>query len=151
MKKKSGLKCGIDFHFSFAPERTAEGKAIIELKTLPQIIGGINKDSVNATSAIFRDVTSSNIIVDSLESAEMVKLLNNSFRDYIFAFANKVSQIASNFNIDIVKTIRAANEGYIRDPIPLPSPGVGGPCLTKDPHIFASTLNKNSIKDDFFC
>jgi len=150
VEKKSGLKCGIDFHFSFAPERTAEGKAIIELKTLPQIIGGINKDSVNATSAIFRDVTSSNIIVDSLESAEMVKLLNNSFRDYIFAFANKVSQIASNFNIDIVKTIRAANEGYIRDPIPLPSPGVGGPCLTKDPHIFASTLNKHNLKDDFF-
>ena len=56
----------------------------------------------------------------------------------------------NNFNIDIFKTIRAANEGYIRDPIPLPSPGVGGPCLTKDPHIFSSTLNTNILKDNFF-
>ena len=146
----SGLKCGIDFHFSFAPERTAEGKAIIELKSLPQIIGGINKDSVNSTAAIFRDVTSSNIIVDSIESAEMIKLLNNTFRDYIFAFSNKVSQIASKFNIDIFKTIQAANEGYIRDPIPLPSPGVGGPCLTKDPYIFASSNEETNMTDNFF-
>ncbi len=141
----SGLKCGFDFHLSFAPERTAEGKALKELRTLPQIIGGFNSDSLEATAAIFRDLTPTIVKVDSLEAAEMAKLMNNSFRDYIFAYSNQVAKIASQFNIDIFGVIKAANEGYIRDPIPLPSPGVGGPCLTKDPHIFASVAQDYSF------
>jgi nucleotide sugar dehydrogenase len=132
------LKCGFDFHLSFAPERTAEGRALKELRSLPQIVGGYNRDSLEATAALFRDLTPMIVKVDSLEAAEMAKLLNNSFRDYIFAFSNQCAKIANEFNIDIFKTIEAANNGYVRDPIPYPSPGVGGPCLTKDPYIFAT-------------
>ena len=72
LEEASGLICGIDFHLSFAPERTAEGSAIKELRTLPQVIGGFNQDSVRVTSAIFRDITSTIVTVDSLEEAEMV-------------------------------------------------------------------------------
>ncbi len=146
----SGLKCGIDFHLSFAPERTAEGKALSELRSLPQIIGGYNKDSTESTAAIFRDLTATIIRVESLEAAEMVKLMNNTYRDYVFAYSNHMSQIASAYNINIFNAIKAANEGYVRDPIPMPSPGVGGPCLTKDPHIFASVSVNNSISGDLF-
>ena len=142
LEEASGLKAGIDFHLSFAPERTAEGKAVKELRSLPQIIGGFNEESVEATAALFRDLTPTIVRVDSLEQAEIAKLLNNCFRDLIFSFANHVSQIASHYNVDIVQTIRAANQGYPRDPIPLPSPGVGGACLTKDPYIFASVARK---------
>ena len=137
LEERSNLKCGFDFHLSFAPERTAEGRALKELRSLPQIVGGYNRDSLEATAALFRDLTPMIVKVDSLEAAEMAKLLNNSFRDYIFAFSNQCAKIANEFNIDIFKTIEAANNGYIRDPIPYPSPGVGGPCLTKDPYIFA--------------
>jgi nucleotide sugar dehydrogenase len=146
----SGLICGLDFHLAFAPERTAEGRAIKELRSLPQIIGGFNDDSVRATEAIFRDVTATIVKVDSLEAAEMAKLINNTFRDYIFAFANQSAKVAYEHNIDVFKVINAANEGYIRDPVPLPSPGVGGPCLTKDPHIFASSVTKIPDSNKFF-
>ncbi len=147
LEKATGLRGGIDFHLAFAPERTAEGRALKELRTLPQIIGGLTPDSVEATVALFRELTPSIVRVESLEAAEMAKLLNNAFRDVVFGFANQVTQIASAFNIDPVELIRAANQGYIRDPIPLPSPGVGGPCLTKDPYIFASVAKQAGVSD----
>lgn len=150
LEQGSGLVCGLDFHLSFAPERTAEGKALKELRSLPQIIGGYDQDSTEATAAIFRDITPVIVRVDSMEAAEMAKLINNSFRDYIFAFSNQMALIASKYNINVVDVIHAANEGYPRDPVPLPSPGVGGPCLTKDPHIFASTGEELGFTGDLF-
>lgn len=150
LEETSKMRCGIDFHLSFAPERTAEGKALKELRSLPQIIGGYNSDSLEVTAAIFRDLTPTIVKVDSLEAAEMAKLINNSFRDYIFAYSNQMAKIASAFNIDVFGVIKAANEGYVRDPVPLPSPGVGGPCLTKDPHIFASVAENVSFNPEIF-
>jgi nucleotide sugar dehydrogenase len=137
----SGMKGGRDFHLAFAPERTVEGMAQHELRTLPQIIGGLDPDSVEAAVALFREITPMIVRVSSLETAELVKLLNNSFRDLIFSFANEVAQISSHHGVDAVEAIRAANQGYTRDPVPLPSPGVGGPCLTKDPYIFAAAAD----------
>jgi nucleotide sugar dehydrogenase len=150
LEKVSGLVCGVDFNLAFAPERTAEGKALKELRSLPQIIGGYNSDSLEATAAIFRDLTPTIVKVDSLEAAEMAKLINNSFRDYIFAYSNQIAKIAAKFNIDVFGVIKAANEGYVRDPVPLPSPGVGGPCLTKDPYIFASVAEYMSFDSSIF-
>lgn len=150
LEKLSGLKCGIDFHLSFAPERTAEGQALKELRELPQVIGGFNEDSTEATVALFKELTHTIVRAESLEAAEMVKLINNSFRDYIFAFSNHVARIANKFNIDINAVIKAANKGYPRDRVPLPSPGVGGPCLTKDPFIFASVAEKYQLSGQPF-
>jgi UDP-N-acetyl-D-mannosaminuronic acid dehydrogenase len=150
LEEASCLVCGVDFNLAFAPERTAEGKALKELRSLPQIIGGYNSDSLEATAAIFRDLTPTIVKVDSLEAAEMAKLINNSFRDYIFAYSNQIAKIAANFNIDVFGVIKAANEGYVRDPVPLPSPGVGGPCLTKDPYIFASVAETKSFDSTIF-
>ncbi|AOP33664.1 hypothetical protein A0128_07310 [Leptospira tipperaryensis] len=146
----SDLKCGVDFHLAFAPERTAEGRALKELRSLPQIIGGFDSDSVEATAAIFRDLTNTIIRVESLEAAEMVKLINNTYRDYIFAYTNQIAQIAGGYNLDVERLISAANEGYPRDRIPYPSPGVGGPCLTKDSFIFASLSDQLKFDPSVF-
>jgi len=148
IEKISGLKCGLDFKISFAPERTVEGKAMEELRELPQIIGGYDEKSIDETAKLFSRLTSTVVRVDSIESAEMVKLINNSYRDYVFAYANKLSMMAQDNNLDINHIIKSANKGYPRNPIPLPSPGVGGPCLTKDPYIFSSTLSNNDDKDE---
>lgn len=145
LEAASGFKAGTDFHLAFAPERTVEGNAIQELYMLPQVIGGINEDSVEATVALFRDVTSNIIRVESLEAAEMVKLINNCYRDLVFSFANEMAQLGSVFNLDITEVIRAANQGYPRNTVPLPSPGVGGPCLTKDPYILVSVAEKYGL------
>jgi nucleotide sugar dehydrogenase len=144
LEKHSQLKCGNDFHLAFAPERTAEGKAISELRELPQIIGGINEESAHAAAALFRELTSTIVRVSSLEAAEMVKLVNNTYRDMVFSYSNYITQISAQYNIDIFEIIRAANQGYPRDKVPFPSPGVGGPCLTKDPYIFSTAVKESS-------
>jgi UDP-N-acetyl-D-mannosaminuronic acid dehydrogenase len=134
----SGLKAGKGFHVAFCPERTVEGKAIQELSSLPQIVGGATDMCVDKASAFWAAVTDTIVRADSLEASELVKLINNSYRDLSFAFANGLALLADNYNIDTARLIAAANEGYPRNPIPVPSPGVGGYCLTKDPFLYAS-------------
>jgi UDP-N-acetyl-D-mannosaminuronic acid dehydrogenase len=136
---------GKDFGLVFVPERTVEGRALEELRTLPQIIGGINDWSTEAASRIFSKLNPIIVRMDTLEEAEFVKLVNNTFRDVSFAFANEVAMMCEDYNLNAVKIIKAANSGYPRNIISLPSPGVGGPCLKKDPYIFVSTNKKNGM------
>jgi len=139
LEEQSNLVAGEDFYVSFAPERTIEGKAMLELKTLPQVVGGYTPRCVKRSADFWGTLTHTLVQVDSLEAAEMVKLANNTFRDLSFAFANELAFVADKFNVNAFSIINAANEGYPRNPIPFPSPGVGGYCLTKDPILFSST------------
>lgn len=141
LEKESGLKGGVDFNLAFTPERTVEGNAIHELSSLPQIIGGLTKRCAEQASKFWSTLTQSTVFVESLEAAEMVKLLNNSYRDLSFSFSNAFALLADKYNLDANKVINAANDGYPRNPIPRPSPGVGGYCLTKDPFLYSSQLD----------
>ena len=136
-------KSGKKYMLAFCPERTAEGNAVKELLELPQIVGGIDEQSVDKASYIFRKIISTIIEVSSVESAEMIKLLNNSYRDLNFAFANEVALMCEALKLDAVETIRAANLGYPRSNIPIPG-FVGGACLEKDPYILAHISKENS-------
>lgn len=145
--EKGGMMAGTDFYVSFAPERTVEGNALEELRVLPQIIGGYDKTSCELTAKLFRKITNTIVEVESLEAAEMVKLLNNTYRDLVFSFANEVAMICDGLNLNAFKLIEGANEGYPRNPIPMPSPGVGGICLAKDPYLYThSVSNKNGYR-----
>ena len=144
LENGSGLIAGLDFHLAFTPERTIEGAALKELENLPQIIGGLTDECALTASDFFSKISPSTVITEKIEGAELVKLLNNSFRDLSFAFANEVSQLADNFNLNAFALIDSANLGYPRNKIPYPSPGVGGYCLTKDPLIYHKTIQKYS-------
>jgi UDP-N-acetyl-D-mannosaminuronic acid dehydrogenase len=137
LEKKSGLRAGKDFSVAFCPERTVEGKAIQEINQLPQIIGGFTPSCAEKAAQLFNVVSSTSVVTESLEAAEFVKLLNNSFRDLSFAFSNELIQYADKFNIDSTRLVNDANFQYPRNRIALPSPGVGGYCLTKDPYIYS--------------
>ena len=137
LEKRSGLSAGKDFHVAFAPERTVEGDALRELRALPQIVGGLTSRCREIAAMLFQKITATVVYVESLEAAEITKLINNSFRDLVFGFANEVAFLCDQYNIDAFDTIAAANEGYPRNPIPRPSPGVGGVCLSKDPHLYS--------------
>lgn len=142
LEETSSLKSGKEYGLVFAPERTVEGNALEELRTLPQVIGGLNKANTEQAADFFRQLSPKIIFVDTLEEAEFIKILNNTFRDTSFAYANEISLLASKFNINAFKIINAANDGYPRNKIPLPSPGVGGTCLKKDPYILEYTCRQ---------
>jgi len=139
LEDNSGLKAGKDFFVTFAPERTIEGNAMYELKSLPQVLGGFSGECMKHSAEFWSTLTSSIVRMTSLEASELVKLANNTFRDISFAFSNELALLADRYNVDAFDLIQGANEGYSRNPIPHPSPGVGGYCLTKDPVLFSST------------
>lgn len=150
LERVSGMRPGEDFLIAFAPERTIEGKALEELRRLPQVIGGINRASCDLVQNIFSVLTNSTVLVDTLEEAEMVKLVNNTYRDVTFAFANEVSLIAQKWGIKTKRVIDAANYGYERSRVPMPSPGVGGYCLEKDPFIFIDSARAKGYEPKLF-
>jgi UDP-N-acetyl-D-mannosaminuronic acid dehydrogenase len=129
------------YHLAFCPERTIEGKALIELKELPQVIGGLTMDCADKAMDLFRVITPATIEVSSLEIAEMTKIINNTYRDITFAFANELAAICEKLGLNASETIRAANFGYARSNIPVPG-FAGGACLSKDPHILLDFSSK---------
>jgi UDP-N-acetyl-D-mannosaminuronic acid dehydrogenase len=146
LEKESGLKVGENFYLAFAPERTVEGRALMELRTNPQIIGGYDAKSTELSSRLFNCLTHSVIDVETLEAAEMCKLIDNTFRDHLFAFANQLVPLSENFGLDLCKVIDAVNHGYHRNSVPKPSPGVGGTCLSKDPYILNQAFERYKLK-----
>lgn len=130
---------GVDYRLAFCPERTLEGRALVELKTLPQVVGGIDAVSTFRASQMFSFLTPSVVRVNDPETAELVKLINNTQRDYVFAFANEVAAVCDTLGLSAAEVISSGNLGYPRAALPMPGP-VGGPCLEKDPYILAQSL-----------
>jgi len=135
----------IKFHLSFCPERTIEGNALAELNTLPQICSGRNSEDAWLASQLFQSITPTTIRVSSIEAAELVKLLDNSYRDLTFAFGNEVALMCEAVGLNSKEVTEAGNFGYSRTNI-AKAGLVGGPCLEKDPHILAHGLAEYNFR-----
>jgi len=135
---------GKSFDIAMCPERTLEGKALQELRELPQIVGADTPQVADRAAAIFRKLTQSIVLVSDIETAEIIKLVSNTFRDVQFAFANEVARICDAFGASAYEVISAGKLGYNRTNIPLPGL-VGGPCLEKDPHILMESARTKGI------
>ena len=146
LEQISGLKVGTEFFVSYCPERTAEGRALTELRELPQIVGGFDHTSRQLSIRFFNENTHTVIDVGSLESAEMCKLLDNTYRDAMFGYANQMATFAEKLGLNLKELVNKVNIGYDRNRIPLPSPGVGGPCLSKDPYILIDNFAKVGLE-----
>jgi UDP-N-acetyl-D-mannosaminuronic acid dehydrogenase len=135
---------GKKFDIAMCPERTLEGKALQELRELPQIVGADDPAVADRAAAVFRRLTSSIVLVADIETAEIIKLVSNTFRDVQFAFANEVARMCDAFGVSAHEVISAGKLGYNRTNIPLPGL-VGGPCLEKDPHILMESARTRGI------
>jgi UDP-N-acetyl-D-mannosaminuronic acid dehydrogenase len=135
---------GKKFDIAMCPERTLEGKALQELRELPQIVGADDQAVADRAAAVFRRLTSSIVLVSGIETAEIAKLVSNTFRDVQFAFANEVARVCDAFGVSAHEVISAGKIGYNRTNIPLPGL-VGGPCLEKDPHILMESARTRGI------
>jgi UDP-N-acetyl-D-mannosaminuronic acid dehydrogenase len=135
---------GKQFDIAMCPERTLEGKALQELRELPQIVGADDQAVADRAAAVFRRLTKSIVLVSSIETAEIVKLVSNTFRDVQFAFANEVARVCDAFGVSAHEVISSGKLGYNRTNIPLPGL-VGGPCLEKDPHILMESARTRGV------
>lgn len=133
--KASGKK----FEIACCPERTLEGRALTELNQLPQIIGADDTATLHRAAQLFGIMTPTTVRVEGLETAEMIKLVDNTYRDVSFAFANEIARACDAAGLSAAEVIRAGKLGYVRTNLPMPGP-VGGPCLEKDPHILRESL-----------
>jgi UDP-N-acetyl-D-mannosaminuronic acid dehydrogenase len=121
--------CKVDV--AFCPERIAEGKALEELHTLPQIIGADDDRSAERATALFRHLVEKTVRTSTKE-AELAKLFTNTWRYMKFAVANQFFMIADQAGVDYTNVLRAIREDYPRA-ADLPGPGfAAGPCLFKD-------------------
>ncbi len=145
LEKNSGLKVGTDLHLAFTPERTAEGRALKELRTNPQIVAGFNNSSSEYAANFFNTLTHSIITLDTLEAGEICKLIDNSYRDHKFAFINQFAPLTEKLQLDLCELVDAVNFGYQRNEVPKPSPGVGGACLSKDPYILSKVFKRYDV------
>lgn len=148
--ERSGLKCGVDFGLAFTPERLAEGTALRELGTFPIVAGGLEPESSAAAGAFWRRTLGVEVIaVDSLEAAEIVKLADNWWIDLNIALANELAKFCDLYGADVLEVITAANsipKGTGNVNILLPSVGVGGSCLTKDPWMVWHTARGRGVE-----
>ena len=132
------------FFLAMCAERTIEGNALNELNKLPQIIGSEDKEARTRAAKLFKHLTDSIIFVNSYESAEIIKLIDNTYRDVQFAFANEVARLCDAVGVDAIEVINAGKKNYPRTNVALPGL-VGGPCLIKDPYILRSSIKKFGI------
>jgi UDP-N-acetyl-D-mannosaminuronic acid dehydrogenase len=133
--EKSGLKAGIDFFVAYTPERVLPGQIIRELVENARVIGGITPESTQAGKDLYSLFVKGQIILTDATTAEMVKLMENTFRDVNIAIANEFSRLADRFGVDVWEAISIANL-HPRVKILNPGPGVGGHCISVDPWFF---------------
>ena len=136
---------GKPFDIAMCPERTLEGKALQELRKLPQVVGADTQAVRDKASALFRRLTNSIVQVSSIEAAEVLKLVDNTYRDVQFAFANEVARLCEAYEVNASEVIASGKLGYDRTNVPLPGL-VGGPCLEKDPHILSQSAQAKGLR-----
>ena len=123
---------GATLDFAHCPERVRPGRVMIELVTNDRIVGGSTPEAAQRAKQLYEAFCQGEILVTDCVTAEMAKLVENSFRDVNIAFANELSLICSDLGIDVWELIELANH-HPRVNILQPGPGVGGHCIAVDP------------------
>lgn len=118
--------------FAHCPERVLPGKVMTELVTNDRIVGGSTRRAAERARDLYRAFCQGEILLTDTRTAEMAKLVENSFRDVNIAFANELSMICAELGIDVWELIELANH-HPRVNILQPGPGVGGHCIAVDP------------------
>lgn len=141
IEKISASKLGNGFLLAFCPERLSPGQALAEISEGVRVVGVTDDASYKAVVALYSALNDAKIIKSNFETTEVSKLAENAFRDVNIAFANELAMVCHDYKVDVMEVIQIANT-HPRVKIHYPGPGVGGPCLPKDPYLL---LPKSSI------
>jgi UDP-N-acetyl-D-mannosaminuronic acid dehydrogenase len=144
--EKSGLTAGRDFKVAYTPERALPNNTLYEMTHNARVIGGIDSKSTKMAVSLYERITEGEIImVQDLVTAEMVKLMENTYRDTNIALANEMALVCDALGVDAIEAIQAANH-HPRVNIHTPGPGVGGHCLSIDPYFIVETARENGVE-----
>ncbi|MFD0527454.1 nucleotide sugar dehydrogenase [Kitasatospora arboriphila] len=148
LEEASGLKAGRDFHLGYSPERIDPGNEYWDLENTPKVVSGIDAESLARVEEFYGRLVRRTVPVQSPSTAEMAKLLENTFRHVNIALVNEMAVFSAALGVDIWEAIDAAATkpfGFMRF---LPGPGVGGHCLPVDP-IYLSWQVRQVLRNDF--
>ncbi len=137
MLESTGLSVGVDFSMAFAPERIDPGNQQFTLQQIPKVVGGETPLCAELGAKVFRSIFDQVVSVSSTQTAEMVKLLENTFRAINIGLANEVALMCHRLGLDVWEVIEAAATkpfGFMKF---LPGPGLGGHCIPVDPTYLA--------------
>lgn len=129
---KRGLKTGEDIHLAHAPERIIPGNMLYELKNNARTIGADEPAVAQRVKELYSSFCKAELVLTDIRTAEMTKVVENTFRDINIAYANELAKICRSDNMDVYEIIRIANK-HPRVNILNPGPGVGGHCISVDP------------------
>jgi UDP-N-acetyl-D-glucosamine dehydrogenase len=144
-----GLKAGEDFYLAFSPERVDPGNPHFQTKNIPKVVGGNNEASAKAAVAFYSQVIDTVIPVTSTRVAEMVKLLENTFRAVNIGMVNELSLMCHRMNIDVWEVIDAAKTKPFGFMPFYPGPGLGGHCIPIDPFYLSWKARQSGFEARF--
>ena len=131
--EEKGFTIGEDVYLVHCPERVLPGKILEELVYNNRIIGGVTPNCVEAGKRVYSTFVQGEMIETNARTAEMSKLMENTYRDLNIALANEITKISNNLDVNVLDVIEMANK-HPRVNIHSPGPGVGGHCLAVDPY-----------------
>jgi UDP-N-acetyl-D-glucosamine dehydrogenase len=144
--EKSNLRAGEDFFLCFSPERIDPGNKKFPLTKIPKIVGGINEKSTLLGRLFYSKIIEKVISVSSIESAELVKLLENSFRLINIGLINEFAIVCNKLKVDVWEIIEAARTKPFGFMPFYPGPGIGGHCIPADPLYLSWKAKKLGFK-----
>jgi len=142
--QKTKMTAGTDYFLAYSPERAIPTQTLKEIQTNSRVIGGINNESSTLASTLYSTITTGELMPADLGTAEMVKIIENTYRDVNIALSNEIAMFCEKLDIDAVKAIKIANK-HPRVNLHLPGPGVGGHCIPKDPYFLLSKAEELGI------
>ena len=147
--QSTGLKVGKDFFLAFSPERVDPGNQTYGTRNTPKVVGGITADCRAVAVALYQPAIDTLVPVSTTEAAELVKLLENTFRSVNIGLANEMAIVCDKLGVNVWEVIEAAATkpfGFMKF---LPGPGLGGHCIPIDPHYLAWKMRGLNYKTRF--
>jgi len=149
MLEAGGLKVGKDFFLAFSPERVDPGNAVYHTRNITKVVGGVTPECTELAAAFYRLAVDQVHLVSSPRSAEMVKLLENTFRSVNIGLVNEMCQMSEKLGLNIWEIVEAAATKPFGFMPFYPGPGLGGHCIPIDPHYLAWKAKSHGFNPRF--
>jgi UDP-N-acetyl-D-glucosamine dehydrogenase len=149
MLEATGLKAGVDFFLAFSPERVDPGNRTFNTRNVPKVVGGINAESTELAGALYAAAIEQIVPVSSTDAAEMVKLLENTFRAVNIGLVNEIALMCDRLRIDVWEVVRAAATKPFGFMPFYPGPGLGGHCIPIDPFYLSWKVKQTGFEPRF--